>query len=75
MGRARQNHDWDQTAGLWSQMLNLELATRNPKAKRVLPDVFHPWRTEKDYKPAVQNADITVLKALLKPYAKRDPSG
>lgn len=65
MAESRLLHDWDRTA--------LDLAThanihknnkRHPGA--ISPAEFHPMRTAKDYKPEPIEADISVLKMLLR---------
>ena len=65
MADVKRKHDWDQTSMLWATIAN---TARDPKKQPAAfkPDMVHPYRSEKDYKPKPIKADITVLKALLK---------
>lgn len=65
MAHARIRHDWDQTALMWATQAN---SARDPKKhpRAFSPGDVHPLRTAKDYQPKPIQADITVLKQLLK---------
>jgi hypothetical protein len=76
MADARRMHDWDIGAGLWAELINVQLASVHSKQKRVEPWEIHPYRDKKDYKAQPIQADITVLKKLLNQHnAKRNQSG
>ena len=65
MATARSKGNWDRTAALWVVLAN---AHRDPKQepKPYTPDMIHPLRTAKDYKPKQpQVGDLSGLKALL----------
>lgn len=63
MAEGRAKLEWDQTSLLWSIAAN---AARDAKKhpKPFLPSMVHPLRTEDDYKPKAQIADMTMLKKM-----------
>lgn len=65
MAESKLLHDWDRTAMDLATHANIHKdGKRHPSA--ISPAEFHPMRTAAEYKPEPIQADISVLKKLLR---------